>query len=95
MKKFVFVAFFVLSSCTTQRFVLSEVEKVPSEADHEFMQQFFVYGIGQTQSIDTSKLCRGKKVSHVETTHSFLDVLLETLSGGLFAPRTAKVYCAD
>lgn len=94
---FTLVAAVMLSSCATQRFVLSEnpVSSETNEAQVDKMQHFFVGGIGQTKTINVREVCKGKEVSHVETQLSFFDGLLRGLSYGIYTPRTAKVYCKN
>jgi uncharacterized lipoprotein YajG len=82
----------MITGCATQTFnVNSNPETVPSKED---MQMFFVEGIGQKKVIDSAKVCGGAdKVGKVETEVNLINGLISSLSFGVVAPRTARVYC--
>lgn len=62
----------------------------------EVMQTFFVSGIGQEQELDAADICGGvDKVARVESEMSFLNGFLSSLTGGLYTPRQAKVFCVE
>lgn len=82
------------ASCATQRFYVSD-ERTGGEPMESKMQHFFVWGVGQTQSLDAKRVCGNKKVSHVESKWSFLNMVLNSLTYGFYHPRQAIVYCVD
>jgi hypothetical protein len=87
------LSFLILSGCATQMFRIQSgaYDKDPTE---EEMAMFFIGGIGQKQVVDAGQICGGaNKVAKVETELRFLDGLLASLTGGLFTPRIARVYC--
>ena len=62
----------------------------------EVMQTFFVSGTGQEQELDAADICGGvDKVARVESELSFLNGFLGSLTGGLYTPRQAKVFCVE
>jgi hypothetical protein len=81
-----------ISSCATQKFIIAD-KAVSRKADSERFSHFFISGIGQTDRIDASRICKGKEVSHVEAHWSFVDILLATVTLNIYSPRTASVYC--
>lgn len=86
----------LLSSCATQRFEINAPVAPSSEATLEEMQPFFVGGIGQEAMIDAAKVCGGAgNVASVETEMSFIDGLLAGVTGSIYSPRTARVYCLN
>lgn len=81
----------VLSACSTQTALINSGNGTLAKQE---MQSFFVAGLGQTQSMNAAEVCGGvAKVVKVERTTSFLNGLLSFLSGGIYAPQDAKVYC--
>jgi hypothetical protein len=52
--------------------------------------------LGQTQTIDAAAVCGGaNKVVKVERQTSFINGVLGMLTGGIYTPYDAKVYCAN
>ena len=84
----------LLSSCATQRFEVNSPVSPSGEATSDTSQAFFVGGIGQSATTDAAKIYGGAaNVASVETELSFIDGLLSGLTGGIYTPRTARVYC--
>ena len=82
----------LVASCSTQTFTMRGNSETPKTDE---MQTFFVGGIGQTQTIDAAKVCGGvNKVVKVEAQQTFLNGLLSALTGSLYSPRQARVYCS-
>ncbi len=93
MKKSIMIAAVLLmSGCATQTYHINGGASSTPNANE--MQNFFVDGIGQTQELDAAKICGGAdKVVKVESKQEALDVLLAMVTGGIYTPRHAKVYC--
>jgi hypothetical protein len=52
--------------------------------------------LGQTQTIDAAAVCGGaNKVIKVERQTSFINGVLGMLTGGIYTPYDAKVYCVN
>ena len=82
----------VLSACSTQTAFINGQNGTLAK---EEMQTFFVAGLGQTQSLNAGEICGGAaKVVKIERTSSFLNVVLNWLSSGIYSPQDAKVYCS-
>lgn len=65
-----------------------------NEATLEESQPFFVYGVGQDSYIDAAEVCGGAaNTARIEIEKSALDSVLAFLTGYLYSPRTARVYC--
>lgn len=74
------------------------------EADYDKWSHFFVNGIGQKDAINTNnstgsfqssvgeKLC-SNKFNNVVFKREFLSVVFASVSYGIYAPMTYKVYC--
>ena len=80
-----------VSACAKQQFVLESGVGMTAENN---MSHFFVGGLGQSSRINASEICGGKdKVVSVEAQLTFVNGLLNVLSGGLYAPRQFRVMC--
>lgn len=93
MKKIILSMLVTLSvaACSTQTALINgQGGTMPKEE----MQTFFVSGLGQTQTMDAAAICGGAdKVVKVERQVSFLNGVLGMLTGGIYTPIDAKVYC--
>ena len=80
-----------ISACAKQQFVLESGVGMTAENN---MSHFFVAGLGQSHRINASEICGGKdKVVSVEAQLTFVNGLLNVLSGGLYSPRQFRVMC--
>lgn len=96
MKRLISTFFVValLAGCATQSFDVNPAVGPLSEPDLEESQPFFVGGIGQSTMTDAAEVCGGAaNIVRVETELTILDGLLSSLTGGIYSPRTARVYC--
>lgn len=93
MKKILMVAaLLAMSGCATQTYHINGGSASEPTADK--MQNFFISGLGQQKEINAATVCGGAdKVVKVESKLEFVDGLLGVLTGGLYTPRHAKVYC--
>jgi uncharacterized lipoprotein YajG len=86
----------VLAGCATQAFDINPplTPTAPGQATLEETQPFFVGGPGQRAVIDAAAVCGGAdRIARVETETTVLDSLLSFITGGIYSPRTARVYC--
>lgn len=82
----------LISGCATQSFRITDAGQSTPNVDK--MQPFFIGGIGQSQEINAAEVCGGpNKVARVESSISFLDGFLGSISNSLFTPHQARVYC--
>ncbi|MBA7800752.1 Bor family protein [Citrobacter freundii] len=87
------VAAVALSGCAQQTFKINN--GIAEKPTQEVKQNFFVHGIGQSQTIDAALVCGGAdKVIRTEVQESGMDVFLRIITIGIYTPREARVYCA-
>ena len=85
----------VITGCATQTFQINKDVTASTTPTKEDRQAFFVSGLGQTQTMNAASICGdASKIIKVEAEHTFLDGFLGFLSGGIYTPRMARVYCA-
>jgi hypothetical protein len=81
-----------LCACATQSVVLQNGNSTLKQDD---MQNFFVSGLGQTQTLNAAEVCGGaNRVAKVERVQTPLNWVLALLTSGIYTPYTAKVYCS-
>ena len=81
-----------LSACSTQSVVLRQGASEPRLNE---MQNFFVSGLNQTQTVNAAEVCGGAhRVAKVERVQSDVNILLNTFTRSIYSPYTAKVYCS-
>lgn len=52
-----------------------------------------IAGMVTLNLIDAAKLCNGKGVAKLQTQHSFIDMLVSSLTAGIYAPVSVEVTC--
>lgn len=62
-------------------------------ADHTMKATFLLWGLVGNEQVNVKALCPGG-AQWMQTSMSFVDGLLGSLTGGIYAPRTVKVKCA-
>jgi len=67
--------------------------KVDTDASWQERQHFFVYGLVGESRIDVQEVCSGRDATQLQTRQQFVDGLLGLVTIGIYAPRTAKVWC--
>jgi len=95
MKKLVIAAAISLlaTGCAQQTFVMDASQNT-NEATELTTHHFFVDGIGQSKQIDAAQVCgSADNVAKVEVQATFVDVVLRTVTFGIYTPREARVYC--
>jgi hypothetical protein len=84
----------LMTGCANQRFNVAGEVSPTASAKLEDSQAFFVSGIGQNKTVNAAQVCGGAaKVDGVAVEQSAIDVLLGVVTGGIYTPRTARVYC--
>ncbi|EGU32535.1 Bor family protein [Vibrio scophthalmi] len=98
MKKLILTIILSLTAtgCAQQTFVMSSdtnsaVSNTPTSKQS---QHFFIDGLAQGQEIDAAGVCGGgDKVAKVEVQKTFVNVLLDVITFGIYTPREARIYC--
>jgi hypothetical protein len=56
-------------------------------------QNFFWWGLSGEGHVDVPKVCTSEKAAQMQTQDTFGDIVLGFFTLGIYAPRTAKVWC--
>ena len=61
---------------------------------HALTQDFYFFGLlPEVSKIDLQKVCKGKKISFLQTQTTYGNFLIGVLTFGLIFPKTAKIWC--
>ena len=86
----------LLGGCATQAFDVNPPVGPTSQPTLEESQPFFLYGVGQDSYVDAAEVCGGAaNVARIEVEQNALDSVLAFLTGNIYTPRTARVYCTS
>jgi predicted small secreted protein len=86
---FVFAISFLMASCYTLTYSVGEGAKTGVEVIEK--NHYLIYGLAPIKTSDPTKMAGGAKDYTVTITHSFVDGLLNALTGGIYTPTTTIV----
>ena len=82
-----------LAGCQTQQFTITG-NRVPTVPAYEGRSDFIFWGLGQTKVMDPKEICANRGgVKAVETRHTFIDGVANSITFGIYAPRSYAIYC--
>lgn len=89
---------FLITGCATTVLInknsISAEQAAAQKPTRKGKNQFFVSGLGQTQYIPAVEICGSEeKIARVETRYSFVDLLLQVITWGIYTPSTYRVFC--
>lgn len=84
-----------LAGCSTVTVNPAGTQKIASQPTYEEVKPFYMWGLVGEHTVDVTVVCGDKQVQQMQTQQTFVDGLLGGLTLGIYAPRTAKVWCAD
>ena len=98
MNKFIMLllvaSLFTISGCSKTNIHVQQSSNTGQVEKYDRAQHFFVWGIAQQRTVDAASICGGAdKVARVETQKTAVNGLLDLLTGGLYQPRQARVFC--
>jgi len=83
----------VLTGCATVTIRPSGGEKIADNPDYQQRKNYFFWGLAGEHSIDVAQICAAKGVEQVQSLRTFGDGFLGAITLGIYAPKTAKVWC--
>jgi hypothetical protein len=60
----------------------------------EERRDFFLWGLIGEHTVDVSAVCRGTAPLQLQTQMTTTDALLTIITLGIYAPRTARIWCS-
>ena len=97
MKKIALCILFVgmMSGCTTVTIRDQGTTKVSSSPDYSTMNHFFFWGLVGHSHVNVTQICGNKPPVQLQTEQTFLDGFLQVITLGIYAPRSAYVWCSE
>jgi hypothetical protein len=94
MKIFISLCVILLSvGCTTVTLSPNGESKISATPDYEKSQHFFIGGLFGNAVVEAGEICGSEGVRQLQTQEKVEDRLLTIITMGIYAPRTAKVWC--
>ena len=81
------------SGCATVTLTQQGERKISSHPTYEKSEAFFLWGLVGDKYIDVKEVCGTRDVKQMQTQFTFVDELLTFITLGIYAPRTARVWC--
>ena len=93
--KLIGTAFVLLSmmACSTVTIREQGTAKLTTEPTWSQSENFFLWGLVGTANVDVKQVCRSQTPVQLQAQNTFVDGLLNVVTIGIYAPRTAKVWC--
>ncbi len=81
-----------LSGCCSQKFTVVGTT-VPTVPTYTGVSHFIFWGLGQSLTVDPKEICGSKGIRSIETHMTFIDGVANSITFGIYAPRSYSVYC--
>ncbi len=95
MKVIVFIALLALvGGCSTVTIATDSDSKLSSSPDYQKRKNFFFWGLMNEHSVDVNAVCEGERPLQMQSQQTFVDGVLGVVTLGIYAPRSAKVWCS-
>lgn len=93
--KLIIAAIFILllSACSSVTIRPYGGEKDTSKPTYQDSKNYYWWGLKNEYDINTTEICKGRRVMQMQSVATLSDWLLQTISLGIYFPRTAKVWC--
>lgn len=62
---------------------------------YEKQYTYWWWGLKGEYSVNIREVCAGKSLEQIQTVHSLIDSLSGLFTLGIYAPRTARVWCEE
>lgn len=83
------------SGCFTVTATRKGTTPKATEPDYQTTEHFFLWGLApDARVVNVKKACSEKAPSQLQTQTTFVDGFLSLITLGIYAPRTARVWCS-
>ena len=80
-------------SCSKVTIHSKKSAKLTTEPTFEETKNYYLWGLVGEHRFDVKEICEDKEVLQIQSQGTFTNVLLITLSLGIYVPHTAKIWC--
>ena len=70
-------------------------EKITTKPTYQSSKDYYWWGLRNKYQINTSEICQGRRVMQMQSVSTLSDWIFQTLTIGIYFPRTAKVWCEE
>ena len=92
---FLFTLMIVLSACSSVTVRTDNKSKDVSSPSFQKRYTYWWWGLQGKHSINVREVCSGKAVEQIQAVDTLSDVILITITLGIYTPRTARVWCDE
>ncbi|HEY8279398.1 MAG TPA: Bor family protein [Bdellovibrionota bacterium] len=89
----VILCILTFAACSTVTVVPAGKGKISSKPNYEDSKSFFLLGIIGEHDVNISEVCGKNGARQMQSQRTFLDGFLTVITLGIYAPKTAKVWC--
>lgn len=82
-----------LSACASATIRPQGGEKIGGAPSYQESKSYFWWGLSGEHEINVAEVCKGKEVEQMQSQFTFLDGVKTFFTLGIYAPKTAKVWC--
>ena len=70
-------------------------EKDTSKPTYQSSKDYYWWGLKNEYQVNTTEICDKRRVMQMQSVSTLSDWLLQTVTIGIYFPRTAKVWCEE
>ncbi|MEL7401504.1 MAG: Bor family protein [Pseudomonadota bacterium] len=70
-------------------------EKDTSKPTYQSSKDYYWWGLQNEYQVNTTEICGKRRVMQMQSVSTLSDWLLQTITIGIYFPRTAKVWCEE
>ena len=82
-----------LSGCSSVTLRQDQAVRNETSATFQKTYPYWWWGLSGEHDINVREICQGKAVDQMQAIHTFTDSLAIIFTLGIYAPRTARVWC--
>jgi hypothetical protein len=89
------IAASLLAGCATVTIRPEGGAKTSAKPDYQATKNYFFWGLAGVHTIDVKEICEESGVEQMQSQFTFMNGLLGAITVGIYAPKTAKVWCKE
>ena len=82
-----------LGGCSTVTVTTADEQKLTTKPTYQERKNFFFWGLVNDHSVDAVAACEGEQPRQMQSQQTFTDGLLGVVTLGIYAPRSARIWC--
>ena len=85
----------VLTACSSVTMRPYGGEKDTSKPTYQSSKDYYWWGLKNDYEINTTEICQGRRVMQMQSVSTLSDWIFQSITFGIYFPRTAKVWCEE